>query len=300
MKVIAPTIITDATLISSTVPEPDAGETAWVSTTHYDVDDIVYRPALHRRYRSLVSGVKTIAPENDPEEWAYIGGTNRWAMFDDTSAATVETSAPLVAVIAPGVCNSLAILGLQGQTLQITVTDGAGGPTVYSRTIELDATIIGDWYAYFFEPYTTRQVVVLTDLPPYPNARITISLDGPGDVSISHCIVGTAYELGDTLYGATAGIRDYSRKQTDETTGVVTLERRRFAKTLKARFYLPDGAVNSVHTRLENLRATPAVWIGTERTDLEPLIVYGYIKDFSLDLQQARGSYYSLEIEGMT
>lgn len=300
MRVIDPTIITDATLISSTVPEPDTGETAWVANTHYDVNDIVYRPALHKKYRSLVSGVKTVAPEDSPDEWAYIGGTNRWAMFDDTSAATVETTSPLTAVIAPGICNSLAILGIEGQELTVTITDGAGGPTVYTRTIDLDTSVVADWYQYFFEPFTTRQVVILNDLPPYPNARITISLSGSGDVSIAHCIVGTSYDLGATLYGATAGIRDYSRKQTDEQTQVVTLERRRFSKTMRARFFLDDGSVNAVHSRLEGLRATPCVWVGSDREDLEPLVIFGYIKDFSLDLQQARGSYYSLEIEGMT
>lgn len=300
MRVIDPITITDAMLISSTVPEPDTGETEWSHLIDYVVNDVVMRASLHKKYRCIAPIKSDTPPESDADNWAYIGGTNKWAMFDDTSAATVETSSPLTAVIAPGICNSLAILGIAGQTLTITITDGAGGPTVYSRTIELDVSVVTDWYQYFFEPFTTRQVVILNDLPPYPNARITISLSGTGDVSIAHAIVGTSYDLGATLYGATAGIRDYSRKQTDETTGVVTLEQRRFSKTMRARFFLDDAAVNAVHSRLEGLRATPCVWVGSDREDLEPLVIFGYIKDFSLDLQQARGSYYSLEIEGMT
>lgn len=300
MKLITPTLITDAALISSTVAEPDTGETAWVGATNYAVDQIVYRPALHRKYRRRVAGVTATPPESDAENWAYIGGTNRWAMFDDTSAATVETSAPLVATIAPGLCNSIAILGLQGRTLQITVTNGTGGPTVYTRTINLDTSRVLNWYQYFFEPFTTRQVVVLHDLPPYPNARITISLDGPGEVSIAHCIVGTVYDLGVTLAGANVGIRDYSRKTTDEATQIVTLERRRYAKTMRLRLLIDNTAVNTVHQRLEGLRATPCVWIGSKNAALEPLVVYGFMKDFNLDLQHAASSYYSLEIEGMT
>ena len=300
MRVTDPITITDAMLISSTVPEPDTGETEWSHLIDYVVNDVVMRASLHKKYRCKAPIKSDTPPESDTDNWAYIGGTNKWAMFDDTSAATVETTSPLTAVIAPGICNSLAILGIAGQELTITITDGAGGPTVYTRTIELDTSVVTDWSQYFFEPFTTRQVVVLNDLPPYPNARITISLSGSGAVSIAHAIVGTVYDLGATLYGATAGIRDYSRKQTDETTGVVTLERRRFAKTMRARFYLDDAAVNAVHARLEGLRATPCVWVGSDREDLEPLVIFGYIKDFSLDLQQARGSYYSLEIEGMT
>jgi len=123
---------------------------------------------------------------------------------------------------------------------------------------------------------------------------------GPADVSVAHCIVGTVYSLGATSYGATAGIRDYSRKTTDEETGVVTLERRRFQKTLRAQFKLEDGAVNAVHQRIEALRATPVVWLGDNGADIEPLIVYGYYRDFSLQLQGWNESYYQLEVEGMT
>ncbi|MFZ9959368.1 MAG: hypothetical protein ACO3GP_03160 [Candidatus Limnocylindrus sp.] len=301
MRVIDPVTITDAMLVSSTISEPDTGEVAWNAATAYVVDDIVYRASLHRRYRRLVDGTTSTAPENDSTNWAYIGGTNKWAMFDDTSARSIETSSPLTVVFEPGQINSMAILGIAGDTLEITITDGDGGPTVYSRTIDLDTSVVADWYAYFFEPFSTRQVVVLTDIPPYPDSRVTVTLTGTGDVSIANCIVGTVYDLGVTVYGVNAGIRDYSRKTTDETTGVVTLVRRRFAKTLRARYYVTEGAINAVHTRLESLRATPCVWLGgTDTTDIDPLTVFGYLKDFNLELQQANASYYSLEIEGMT
>lgn len=299
MKVLVPVNLTDAMLISSGAAEPAAGEVAWNPATAYLVNDTVYLAASHRRYRRKVAGTSATSPELDATNWSYIGATNRWGMFDDTSAKTVLAS-PLQVVLAPGQVNALAFLGLVGTTLTVSMTEGAGGPTVYSRTVGLDASVVGDWYDYFFGAFSTRQVVVLDDLPPYANGRITVTLTGAGTVSIEHCIVGTLSFLGLTQYGASAGIRDYSRKSVDDITGIVTLEERRFQKLLRAQFRAEDGAVNVVQGRLEALRATPVVWVGDNGTGLEPLVVYGYMRDFRLNLNGYSETHYELEVEGMT
>lgn len=299
MKVLVPVVLTDAMLISSGAAEPAAGETLWNAATAYSVNDTVYLAATHKRYRRKVAGTTTTSPANDTTNWAYIGATNRWGMFDDTSAKTALAS-PLQVVLAPGQVNALAILGIVGTTLTVSMTDGAGGPTVYSRTIALDTSSVADWYDYFFGAFTTRQVVLLDDLPPHANGRITISLTGTGTVSIEHCIVGSLSFLGLTQYGSSAGIRDYSRKAVDEATGVVVLEERRFQKLLRAQFRSEDGAINAVHGRLEALRATPVVWAADNGTGLEPLVVYGYMRDFRLLLNGYSETHYELEVEGMT
>jgi hypothetical protein len=51
---------------------------------------------------------------------------------------------------------------------------------------------------------------------------------------------------------------------------------------------------------LTELRATPCMWVGDDSSDLEPLLVFGYYKDFSLTVSFPKRSIYSLEIEGMT
>ena len=46
------------------------------------------------------------------------------------------------------------------------------------------------------------------------------------------------------------------------------------------------------------LRATPVLWIGSE--SFESLTVYGFYKEFSIDLAYPTVSYCSLTIEGLT
>jgi hypothetical protein len=305
MKVIKPALITAAMLVSSTVAEPSGGDpAAWSAVTAYAVGDLAWRATTHRIYKRLVAGTTATLPEADltgaAPNWLDYAPTNRWAMFDDETGSHSSVASPLTVAVEPGICNSLALIELVGASVTITMTDGAAGPTVYSTTVDLSLSVVADWYAYFFEPFRQRGTVVLTDLPPYLAGRITVTLTGVGTVKCGGLIVGTQYAVGRTEYGASAGIRDYSRKLTDEATGVTTLEKRRFAKIMRANLRLQAGAVNAVQTLLTELRATPCVWIGDDDGGIEPLTVFGWFKDFSLTVSYPTVHHYSLEIEGMT
>lgn len=305
MKVIKSGAITPAMLVGSTVAEPSGADPAvWAAPTAYSVGDLAYRASTHRIYKRLVAGTTATAPESDltgaAANWADYGPTNRWAMFDQEVNTQSTVASPLTVVLDPGLVNSLALIELVGTQAEISITDGAAGPTVYSQTISLEQSSVADWYAYFFEPFSQRATVVLTDLPPYSAARVTVTITGAGTVKCGGLIFGTVYSLGGTLYGVTAGIRDYSKKTTDETTGVVSLVVGKFAKRLRARLQIAAGAVNVTQQLLTDLRATPAVWIGDDSGVYDALIVFGFYRDFSLDVAYPGVSYYSLEIEGMT
>lgn len=297
MRVIQPITVTDAVLISSTAPETD--HAAWAAGTAYNVGDRVIRTQTHRIYERLVAGTTATAPENDATNWLDVAPTNRWAMFDAQVSTATSLASPLTVVLAPGLINSLALLGLVGNQVQVSVTDGPGGPTVYSRTVPLDVTPVFDWYDYFFAVAEQLADVVLTDLPPYGAARVTVSITGGGSVACGVLAAGTAQLLGNTEFGVTVGITDYSRKVTDEF-GVTTFVRRAWSKRMSARAVLPTGQINRVQQALATLRATPCVWIGAPDTaTYAPLVVFGFYRDFSIHVAYPTQSACSLEIEGL-
>jgi hypothetical protein len=300
MKLIRPTTIGDSQFISSTVAEPAATETAWVSGTTYAIGDLRIRTQTHRVYKRKTAGAGTTAPESDPTNWEDVGPTLRWAMFDQEVNTQTTGSSPLTVTIAPGIVNSLALIELVGTSVTVTVTDGSGGPTVYSATISLEQSSVSDWYQYFYEPFSQRSSLVLTNLPPYGSARVTVSITGGGTIKCGGFIVGTVYALGTTQYGATAGIRDYSKKTVNDATGVVSLEQGKFSKRLRARLQVSAGAAGTIQTLLASLRATPVVWIGDDTGTYEPLTVFGFYRDFELDVAYPTVSFYSLDVEGMT
>lgn len=300
MRLIRPVTIDDTNFVSSTVAEPASGETLWNAATAYNIGDLAARTTTHKIYRRLVAGTTAANPESDTTNWEVFKATNRWAMFDQEINTQTSGTSPLTVTIAPGICNGLALIELVGSSVTITVTDGAGGPTVYTRTVGLEQSLISDWYQYFFEPFSQRGTLVLTDLPPYSSARITISITGTGTVKCGGFIVGTLYTLGGTQYGASAGIRDYSKKETDSDTGIVTLVPGRFSKKLRARLQVDSSVVGPIQTLLYGLRAVPVVWIGDDTGANDALTVFGFYRDFELDVAYPTSSYYSLEIEGMT
>ena len=294
MKVIKPTTFVEAThLISTNAVEPYAAYNA--ATTYSKGSRVDYGTHI---YESLVNSNIGNTPTTSPTFWILIGPDNAHAMFDDQISTATVSSTPLIVVMTPGLMNSIALLGLVGNQAVISITDGAGGPTVYSRTINLDGSYVYDWYMYFFEPFTQIGEVVLTDIPPYSGARMTFTLSGSGNVAIGQLSFGTFYELGDAEYGASAGIIDYSRKDTDEF-GVTTFVQRAYSKRMTARLMLDAMQMNKVQRVLSDIRATPAVWIGADGEMYSPLVVYGFYRDFTIDVAYPTKSYCSLEIEGL-
>ena len=296
MKVVKPTTLTAAMLVST-----DAAETysAWNAATAYVLDDIVLRTTTERLYQRLVAGTTATAPESDTTNWLDIAPSNKWAMFDGEISTATTKSTSLTVVLKPGYVNSLALFGLVGSNLAVTVRDALAGNIVYTLSQDLDGTIIADWYQYFFEPVVQLAEVVLTDLPPYGDAHITVVLTGTGTVECGICLVGTFYTLGDTQYGASVGIIDYSRKVTDEF-GITTFVRRAYSKRMSAKLMLDNVQMNKVQRVLADLRATPCAWIGVDDTTYAPLVIYGFYKDFSIDVAYPTMSYCALEVEGLT
>ena len=121
MKVIKPVTVTDAVLISSTAPETDYA--AWAAGTAYSVGNRVIRTSTHRIYERMVAGTTATAPELDSVNWIDIAPTNRWAMFDGEVSTQTALASPLTVVIKPGLVNGLALFGLAGTTLVVTVRD---------------------------------------------------------------------------------------------------------------------------------------------------------------------------------
>jgi hypothetical protein len=298
MKVIKPITFNALTmLLSSTAVEAYA---AWSSATTYAKDAIVDYGTHY--YISLVnSNTNNIPDVVGSTFWAFVGPDNTHAMFDGQVSTATTSNTPLVVVIQPGIVNSLAMVGLIGASVTVELRDAGASPPIYSRTIDLDGTVLVDWYMYFFEPFVQLGEVVLTDIPPYSNGQITITLESGGNVAIGELIVGTVYELGeaDLEQGASVGIIDYSRKDTDPTTGATTFVRRAFSKRMSGQFLLTNQQINEVQRILADIRAVPSVFIGSEAADYSPLIVYGFYRDFSIDIAYPTKSFCRLEVEGL-
>jgi hypothetical protein len=294
MKVIKPVTVTPAMLVSSSATEAHSD---WAIGTTYALDAKVLRN--YRIYQCIQGPSTGNTPETSPLYWTDIGPTNKWAMFDNQISTGTTAATTLTVVLDPGYINSIALVGVEGSSVTVTALDEPSGATVYSKTVNLDNAIITDWYQYFFEPFSLFGDVVLTDIPTYSALRLTVVITG-ATIEVGNISVGTMYFLGKTDYGATAGIIDYSRKDTS-ATGVTTFTQRNYSKRMGARMMLDTSKINLVQRVLADVRATPCVWIGSDDTSTyAPLVVYGFYRDFSIEVAYHLLSYCSLEVEGLT
>jgi hypothetical protein len=300
MKIIKPTVITDAALVSSTVPEPDvsAGEILWSPDVTYQVGNVVVRISTHTAYMRKSAGKTPGAPESDSDNWKVVGPTNRWGGFDRKvgTAATATTS--MTYVLRPGGIGGIGMLELTGRRARVQVKTAPGGPLVYDKVIELDGTLITSVYDWFFADYEQLTDVVLTDLPQqYPNCELTVQLTG-AVVSVGVLQVGQVIEVGSAQYGASVGIVDYSIKKADDFGNWDVFERN-YSKRCTLQVLTSKADFNKLYRRLAALRATPCIYIGADQAGYEPMISYGFYKDFGITVNYPQHHLLNIEIEGL-
>lgn len=303
MKVIKPQTFNSATTLVST----SAVETLsnWAAGT-YALNAKVLHPltvngvTFKYQWTSLVAN-NTATPGTDATKWLQGDVGNKDAMFDGQVNVSTTGTSPLTVTIRAPLANSVGFVGLVGSQLVVTVNDNGANPAVYTRTVNLDGSIIVDFYMYFFEPFVQLGEVVLTDLPPYLQGQITMALTSGSPVEVGEMVWGTSYVLSDKgiEQGASVSIIDYSRKDTDADTGRTTFTRRAFSKRMSGQFMVANDRINSVQRILADLRAVPSVYIGSEDAQYAPLVVYGFYRDFSIDIAYPTTSLCRIEVEGL-
>lgn len=296
MKVIKPIMFDPAMLIASNVPEDDYPD--YDAVMDYEVGDrVVYE---HVVYESAQTPNVGHQPDEEPLYWTYISATNRYRMFDSEVTTQTVIDDLLQVTVAPGLTNSLALLELQGAELTVVGKDGPDGPILYNHTQPLEGSIVTDWYEYFFEPFAPLTEVVLSDIPAYGSIHLEITIESAaGPVAVGAAIFGSMYELGRTLRGPRAGIIDYSRKETSPT-GATRFNRRRYSRRMSPRLVVENPMLERVYRILSDIRATPCVWVGTDLHGYGFLTVFGYYRDFDIDVAYPFHSHCTLEIEGLT
>ncbi|WP_444460077.1 hypothetical protein [Rhodobacter capsulatus] len=311
MKILTPIAVTDATLISCSIPETDFPR--WNAQTTYPRGAFVISPATHTVYRAL-QGDNTghdpdleqaaladpLIDDPDPVFWQLIGATNRWRLFDG-KPSVLATAAEIIRVtLAPGVAvGGVAGFGISAAEIRVTMTDA--GAVVYRRAIAMqDETVVSDGLGYYVEPITELSEFVLTDLPPYAAAQITIeAIRRGGQVSVGQIVLGPVWSLGRPVIGGTGfqGV-DFSYVKQDDY-GDLTTVRRAATRLSTFETCLPNAQLLGFDTRMRSLRGgTAAVWIGSD-DPRKAAINYGFYRSYRAAYQTDAWSLISIEVQGI-
>lgn len=291
---------TNTKKLLSNVPEPvvsgaDPDPNAWSAATAYTAGQRVSRVARHEIYQRLVSGTTATAPESDTTNWVLVSSMNRWRMFDKANETQTSANDQIVVVIKPGqLVDSLAFENLDADSIRVYVRG-----TVYDQTLQLKTRSVTDWYSYFFEPYTYKKSAVFNGLPMLTTNEIVVVIRKAALVAkVGTLVVGLSRAIGYAEPGASVGIIDYSKKETDQfgTTNVV---KRSYSKRMNVAVIIENNDLDSVQELLAEYRATPVMWVGAGNL-YSALVVYGYYRSFDIVIAYPTQSRCNLEIEGLT
>lgn len=156
---------------------------------------------------------------------------------------------------------------------------------------------ITDWWMYYFEPIVRKTELVEIDMPPYAGAAVTIVMTGTGEtVGCGACVVGQKANTGYTQEGASVGIKDYSVKTQDDF-GNYAITERSYSKRANFTVWIEGGTTDNLQNLLAQYRATPMVYIGS--TSYQSTQIYGFYRDFSIDIAYPTMSVCSIEVESL-
>ena len=298
MKIIRPYAINDFTLDSCNVPENDYP--VYVGATTYALGEIVIIVAdnVHTIFESLQANNIGHDPLISPAWWLDRGKTNRWRMFDTLVNSQTEHNGDIqFTLLISGRINSISLLNIYAASVRVVATDAIDG-VVFDRTIDMRSDLgIIDWWNYFFEPPEWDSDAVITDLPMYANMTISVTLAGiSGTAKCGACIAGLTKIIGETQFGASVGIQDYSMK-TRDTWGNATVLPRAYNKRANFSVNVDNSGVDRLQNILAGYRSTPILYIGT--SEFGSTVILGFYKDFSISISYFTYSVCTIEIEGL-
>ena len=301
-SVIVPSPINGAMLTSSTVPAhattgPDPDPALWSAGTAYVVNDRATYLATNSIYVRVVAGTTAGTPNVDTVNWVYVGATNRWRMFDESSDSKTVANEQIIAVVttpAATYVDSLVVFGCDADLVEVTI---AG--TSYAAAQGFAKRLVRNWTEFFFARVeNARKDFVFTKLPLIFSSSITLTIKRPNQIaSCSNVVIGRATVIGTTHYGAVVGINDYSIKSTD-SFGNTSLIVRPYSKRMSLPVTVLKENVDGVQRFLADYRAKPLVFVGAEN-DYSALLVYGFYKSFEVVIAYFTHSKLSLDVEGL-
>lgn len=313
MRVVNPVLVKPSDYNSSGFVDDQPLWGSWSSSLSYVLNnEVKYEGFVYRALASIAPG--GLSPDLDPVRWERVKALSVHAAFDNQSSTTSKSQGSNYCFYLIGFAlsevkkiDTFAIFNVYGFTrVKLTVTQGFN-TVLYEKEVNLSVLNLINWYDYFFTDSESINEVVFDNIPPPISQNFTyfieffddeVAPDPSKERGVGTIVLGKSVTIGQTQMGANAGIIDYSRKETDQF-GTTTFVKRAFSKRVSSSVIVENGSLNSIFTLLSSLRATPCLWLGTGFEQYGPLNVFGYYKDFSIDIAYPTQSLVSIDIEGL-
>jgi len=220
------------------------------------------------------------------------------AVYDVTHSADILATTDLASSTVNSPFSNVFTTPAGCVSVKISFLGKASGDIVWFDTVRLAPTAYNE--TINMVPTGSLQITTANvfDLVSSATAVFTLTFAySGGTVLVGGIIYGVQAYLGQTLYGSTTGIHDYSVKQTDDF-GVADILERDYSNRMALDFLVETASKNYVSNLLASYRATLILYVGDE--DDPTLITYGFPKDWSMATGEPGFAIVSIDIEGLT
>jgi len=295
--IMQPLPVTDATLVSSTVPETDPP--AWAAGTSYAVGDQVRLVSTHSVYESALAANVGNSPDLHPDKWTRIRATNRWRCFDGTNSSRTEQAGGIGYVFAPGTAvTTVAALNLRNcNSIRVRQIDPVFGTVTDRWFFPGPLPVKADpWEFAFGEWAGGKKLAIFDGLKSYPNAALHVELVGGPDLALGLLMYGQLREWGLGIErGGRVGRKRNSRNEENDFGDLVLLKRPASKRT-SFEVLIRNEEVDPLMDYLDDIDATVCLFIGP--AGFESTVVYGVYRDTEVLLKHLDHSILQLDLLG--
>lgn len=293
----------DETNFTSSIAEPDLslGEVLWTAGTYSLGDQAIYNHIVYEVVATTTTDRPDVGAAKSVPEWIQVKYSNKWSVCDRVISAPALADDSISYTVNSGqLINSAAGFGLVNvDAVNVTVNDPLEG-LVYDNDVDmLDLSNVVDYYTWFFEPLSKNKQFLLVDLPAYPDATVTITATGTGQIGIGELAVGQQRELGVTQHGSGVQLLNYTDRSTDEFGSLLPIKIRRKAKLVDFVVKIEKNRTNYVLNTLQDFGDYPCVFYGVSTSD-DPTLVYGLYLDTNINFETFSLYDLTVQVRGLT
>lgn len=289
-------VTTNTFTIANAGPNQDASITIRTSGSQSGTHTVSVH--IHKTYVSLQAANSGNTPRKASSSafWQEEGASNRWKMFDGSvSSQTIGSTISIKITLAvTSAIDTIALLNIQGTSCIVKIYDVGNATYVYNTTHSLIVSGV--------TPQETHSDLILTSLPPTVTGDVWIEIAlsdavGVNMCAIGACLFGTAVDAGDTEYGTTIGIQDFSVIEQNEFGNSYVVERG-FSRTASFQIMVPAASVPRIYRILTEQRAKKCLYIGSD--SYTSTAIYGFPSDWSVVIKYPTHSVLNIDIKGLT
>lgn len=242
----------------------------------------------------------------DSEKFTLMGADNVYACFDvflNTRSVSDEDKSLRYRLSSSDFFTGIYLGELDSKEVRIKIYDARTNALLESEKYSLYTNKLMSWSEYFFNTFAknpTLSNIFYRRTTMTRSVVVEIEASGYKHNSIGQLFIGNANVIPLTLYsGNTIGMLDFSKVKTNEKSGATMLEVGNMKKQNSFKLLVELAYLNKAYELLANIRATPCVFVIASDSRYQPLVVFGFLKNYEILLEKIGASVIDIQVEGL-